>query len=147
MKISDLAHTISGLLTRRIKFPKRRPPKIGLRWKRQLIAERVWETKRSKGWKKIDSAINHVAEEFKLSPSTVWKCWSDFGNPAGYELKLEKLQYDAMITEAYDLANEARREAAIESLKETKGNREFTDEEIETAANELVEWAPDYDYD
>jgi hypothetical protein len=47
-------------------------------------------------------------------------------------------------------AYEARAEAAIEWLKESEGDREFTDEEIQDAANELdaalQAWASDDDY-
>ena len=58
---------------------------------------------------------------------------------AGYELREEELLFDAMVDAAY----EARWNDAVEWLKEHEGDREFTDEEIETAAEGLDEWAVD----
>ena len=45
-----LAAVMEGLLTKKIKFPNRKP-KQDLEEKRQAIAERVWEVKKTKGWK------------------------------------------------------------------------------------------------
>ena len=48
---------------------------------------------------------------------------------------------DAMLDAAY----EARSETALEWLKESEGDREFTDEEIEDAAHELDQASHDLD--
>jgi hypothetical protein len=126
-----------------IKFPRRRPPKRGLYWEKQALAERVWEAKKANGWKKISSAIELVAGEEKCSPRTIWDCWKVF-DPAGYEIRREEAAFDAML----DAANEARAEAALEWLKENEGDCEFTDEEIADAAHELdqEDWRDHDDY-
>jgi hypothetical protein len=140
-----LSNTIHGLLTGSLKFPRRRPPKKGLYWEKQKIAEKVWRAKKYNGWKKISSAVDHVAAELKCSPKKVWECWRIF-DPIRYELQQEKNEFDFLMNAAY----EARAEAAIEWLKESEGDREFTDEEIQDAANELdaalQAWASDDDY-
>jgi hypothetical protein len=102
-----LADTISGLLIGSIKPPRGRPRKRGLWLERREIARRVWDTKKSKGWKKVGSAIEDVAKQLKCSPRTVYKCWAEF-DPAGYELKLEKLKYDAMLDATYEARAEGR---------------------------------------
>jgi hypothetical protein len=117
-----LADTIHGLLTKKIKWPRRRPPKKGLYRQKQEIAERVWRTMKSNGWKKIGSAIEHIASEEKCSPRTVWECWKVF-DPDAYEYRREKAEFDFMM----DVANEARAEAALEWLKENEGDREFAE--------------------
>ena len=63
-----LGRVIHGLLSRTIKFPRRRPPKRGLYSKKHALAEKVWKLKKAKGWKKIGSAIEAVASEEKCSP-------------------------------------------------------------------------------
>ena len=45
-----LAAVIEGLLAKKIKFPNRKP-KQDLEEKRQAIAGRVWEVKKTEGWK------------------------------------------------------------------------------------------------
>jgi hypothetical protein len=73
----------------------------------------------------------------RRSERYVWGCWKIF-DPAGYEHQREEAEFDFMM----DAANDARWAAAIESLKEEHGEREFTDEEIEDAAADLDEkWA------
>jgi hypothetical protein len=136
-----LATTVFELLSSKIKFPRRRPKKRSLDWERRQVGERVWETKKRKAFKKISSAVADVAKDLGLSQKTVWKCWSAF-DVLGYELRREKLEHDAMI----ELAYEARWEAAVESLREEHGDREFTDEEIEAEAKVLDEALRDYDY-
>jgi hypothetical protein len=127
-----LADTIHGLLTKKIKWPRRRPPKKGLYSEKRQVAERVWNLKKARGWQKVSSAISHVAKELKLSERTVWGCWKVF-DPAGYEYLLKRVEFDFMM----DAGMDERREAAIELLKEEHGEREFTDEEIEDAAYEV----------
>ena len=130
-----LADIIVGLLTGKIKFTKRRPPKRGLHWQKQNIAEAVWNAKKRNGWKKISSAISYVAKELKLSERTVWGCWKVF-DAFRYEIRREKIELDAMLDDGHT----ARWEAAVEWLTETEGaDRQFTDEEIEAAAERLDE--------
>ena len=127
-----LAKVIRDILTGAIAFPRKRPKKKGLNWEKERLAEQVWNIKKSKGWKKISSAVEYVAKEKGCSPRTVWKCWAGF-NPVRYEIKREEALYDAM----YSDAMEASREAAMEYLTETEGAREFSNEEIADAEHEL----------
>jgi hypothetical protein len=138
---SHLADVLKGLLTGQIKFPKKRPPKRELRSERQEIAEWVWELKKSKVYPKVENIVDYVAKELGCSTGKVWACWRGF-NPAHYEDKLEQRQYDAMLDEA----REALAKAAVEWLKENEGDREFTDEEIEDAAQHLSEEWAKYEY-
>ena len=48
-------------------------------------------------------------------------------------MRREKIEHDLMM----DIANEARWDAAVESLREQHGDREFTDEEVEDEAEAL----------
>jgi hypothetical protein len=138
---SHLADVLKGLFTGRVKFPKRRPPKRGRFSESRRIAERVWETKKTKRYSKIENAIDDVAEQLGCSAGKVWTCWRDF-DPARYEHQKADDAYWAM----YDAAMEYRAEAALESLQREFGNRaEFSDEEIETAAQEMDEAYRDYD--
>jgi hypothetical protein len=138
-----LSSVILGHLSGTTNFPKRRPPKKGLYWEKRSIAERVWRAKKANGWKKIGSAVDHVAQELRCSSKTVWNAWKVF-DPVAYELKQEELLFDALL----DAANEARWESAIESLKAEHGEREFTDEEIADAAYEIdqQDWRDHDDY-
>ena len=88
-----LRQVLSGLLSGGIKFPRRRPPKKGLYGEKQSIALKVWRAKKENGWKKITSAVDHVAKELGRSPKTVWECWRVF-DPVGYELRREKVEFD-----------------------------------------------------
>jgi hypothetical protein len=116
------------------------PPKKGLYREKREVAERVWNLKKARGWKKVGSAIEHVAKEMRRSERYVWGCWKIF-DPVRHEYQLEEAEFDAIL----DAARDARWEATIESLKEEHGEREFTDEEIADAAHELDQkgW-PDY---
>ena len=138
-----LAEIIEGLFTGRIKLPRGRVPQRDLWYQKKVIAEQVWRVKKSNGYAKIGSAIDHVAKELKCSPRKVWNCWRGF-KPAAYEealeMKLQELHFDTMSDSYY----ETRAESALEWLKETEGDREFSDEEIEAAAQKLDE---DYDWD
>jgi hypothetical protein len=113
-----LAGVILGHLSGSTTFPKRRPPKQGLYWEKHSIAEKVWWAKKSNGWKKISSAVAHVAGELKCSPRKVCDCLKVL-DPAGYEIKREEAEFEAMLDAAY----EARWEAAVESLREEHGER------------------------
>jgi len=127
-----LANVIFGLLTGKIKFPRGRPKKKFAEQEREQIAERVLETKKRKGWRKISSAIDEVAKELGLSKKTVWDCWSRF-DVIRYEIRQENYDFDAMLDAHY----EQRWEDAKGYLTEKEGARDFTDEEIEAAAQFL----------
>jgi hypothetical protein len=94
----------------------------------------VLSLSRRKGWEKIEAAVLKVAEQERISPRTVWSRWADPDYRLWANLTLEKHEYDAML----DLAHEAAWEEARESLAAEHGEREFTDEEIESRIEELV---------
>jgi hypothetical protein len=135
-----LAEIIEGLFTGRIKLPRGRVPQRDLWYQKKVIAEQVWRVKKSNGYAKIGSAIDHVAKELKCSPRKVWNFWRGF-NPIAYEEKLSDMHYDALRDEAL----EARAESALEWLKENEGDRGFSDEEIEAADQKLDEDLRDWD--
>jgi hypothetical protein len=91
-----LAAVIEGLLTKKIKFPNRKP-KQDLEEKRQAIAEHVWRVKKTSGWK-LRSVVDSVATEKKCSPQTVWAAWGIYG-PAlvGTELLRAKYDLDSLV--------------------------------------------------
>jgi hypothetical protein len=143
-----LADFVAAFLNGKAKFPHRRPKRRGLQNERSRIAEQVYEARvratlasgRLKP-SKLSSVIQDVAAKRRISPTTLWKCWSEF-DLCGYELWREEMVDDA----ARFAADEARWESAIESLKDEWGpGREFTDEEIEAAVKELDECGRDYD--
>jgi hypothetical protein len=91
-----LAAVIEGLLTKKIKFPNRKP-KQDSEEKHQVLAERVWEVKKTTGWK-LRSVVDSVAKERRCSPKTVWSAWAVFG-PAleAGEVLREKYDTDALV--------------------------------------------------
>jgi len=86
-----LATVIEGLLTKKISFPNRKP-KQDLEEKRQAIARRVLEVKKTKRWK-LRSVVDFVAKEKRLSPKTVWTAWGYWG-PALVAGELLREKYD-----------------------------------------------------
>jgi hypothetical protein len=106
-----LADIVSGVLTGKRNFARSRPKKR--RGENEKIGEQVWLAKRNEGLKKISSAIDKVARDLGISDRTVWKCWKSF-DVLAYELRWERVEHDFLM----DMANEARRKAAILSLKE-----------------------------
>ena len=91
-----LAAVIEGLLTKKIKFPNRKP-KQDLEEKRGAIAERVWEVKKTKGWK-LRSVVDSVAKEMRCSPRTVWAAWDEFGSVlVATEVLRERYDIDALV--------------------------------------------------
>jgi hypothetical protein len=108
---------------------------------RKWTVLRVLSLSQRKGWEKVGAAIQKIAQEEGISPRTVWSRWAQGDYRLWAHLTLEKLEHDAMV----DLAHEAAWEAAMESLAEEHGDREFTDEEIESRLEQLQqEWA-DFD--
>ena len=101
-----LAKVIRDILTGEIAFPRKRPKKKGLDWEKKRLAEQVWDIKKSKGWKKISSAVEYVAKEKGCSPRTVWKCWAGF-DPIRYEIDQEDRllhYYDLFATKRWQQA-------------------------------------------
>jgi hypothetical protein len=138
-----LAAVVFDLLTGKTNFPRRRPKKKMLEWDNEQIGQEVWVVKKRERLQKISSAVERVANERHISPRTVWKCWKSF-DFLSYEFRREKAEFDYLM----DMANETRREAAVNSLKEAHGDRAFTDEEIEAEAQELdtalQDWGDEY---
>ena len=126
-----LVEVLSKLLKGEITFPRRRPPNRLLGWEHKDIAKRVVSLNRYHGWDKIGAAVKQTSAEFNCSEPKVWKCLKEFRGLIVYQM--EEDEYGAMIDAAY----EARWEAALESLKETHGDRKFSDEEVEAEAEEL----------
>jgi hypothetical protein len=98
---------------------------------------------KSGNFAKIDSAVQEVAKQRRISPTTVWKCWSQF-DTASYQIQHEKAEFDFLC----DMAYETGRETAIGSLRKEHGpDKEFTDEEIDAEAERLAEeWGRLADY-
>ena len=94
------------------------------------IGNRVHQLK----WQGAKKPTVIAATEFDCSVRKVEKCYN-IHRKALEHYQREKDEHDFLIDEYY----ETRREAAIESLKEEHGDREFTDEEIEAEAEELDE--------
>jgi hypothetical protein len=135
----QLATVIHGLLTGKIKRPKHRPKKQSTEWEAQQIARDVIHLHRYRPeWSKLSAAVKKVAKDRDCAESKVWAALKD--HRIGAVVRLEELEYDAMWEAAY----EARWKAAVDSLKEEHGDREFSDEEVEAAAQELDEAGADY---
>jgi hypothetical protein len=68
-----------------------------LETKRQAIAERVWEVKKTTGWK-LRSVVADVAKEMRCSVGTIWSAWGEFGDTlARGEALSEKYDLDALV--------------------------------------------------
>ncbi len=91
-----MASVIGGLLSGETSFPNRKP-KQDLETKRQAIAERVWEVKKTTGWK-LRSVVADVAKEMRCSVGTIWSAWGEFGDTlARGEALSEKYDLDALV--------------------------------------------------
>jgi len=134
-----LAEVVSGLLTRKMSFPSRRPKGTMTLWKRRDVAERVWI--KHKRLPKISRAVAEVAKELKCSERKVWACWEKGAYVGLFEAREEEARYEAMAEAAYDQRwNDAR-----DSLVEKHGpERDFTDEEIAAEAKVLDEAMADW---
>ena len=132
-----LATVVLGLLTGEIKLPARRPKSAETTDEPKQIAKMVLQVhKWHRGWERLSAAVKQVAQRKGCSESKVWNALRNHRLLA--ELHLDKVEYDTMVDAAYT----ANREAAIESLKQEYGDREFSDEEVEAAVVELERaWA------
>ena len=103
-----LADMIEALLTKKIKFPNRKP-KQDLEERRQALAARVWEVKKEKNWK-LRAVVDFVAEEMRCSSSSVWAAWGEFG-PAlvASDLLRERYDIDAIADNLMTAAREDRK--------------------------------------
>lgn len=133
-----LADTVSRLLSKEMSFPPGRPKKDGHR-ERHWIAVRVWEILRS-GWTtKVESAIARVSQERRAAGKKPWSirhiytCWGE-ADLTAFDFTYEKRRLDEMLDAAYTAADAA----ATEHLTEIHGSREFTEEEISNAVDELA---------
>ena len=140
-KVRDhLANVVLGLLTGKIKLPAHRPNKAETAEEPKQIAKMVLQVhKWHRGWEKLSAAIKQVAQRKGCSESKVWNALRNHRLLA--ELHLDNAEYDTMVDAAY-MAN---REAAIESLKQEYGDREFSDEEVEAALEELEKASANFD--
>ena len=95
-----LADVIRDLLTDKRKFPRRRPPKALITFangrEQPSIEFRVWQTKKRKGYKKVESAIDDVAKELKITPRTVYKYWRKF-DPIECEMSFRKMVMESAL--------------------------------------------------
>lgn len=137
-----LAEVVLGLLTGKVKLPAHRPTKRATSEMDAKRGQLVWELKQQKEWRKTSAAVKRAAELLGCSKDTVWKSWGRFLR-SRQALREERAQFDAEM----DLANEFyefRWSEAVAYLKSEEGERDFTDEEIEAAAEILDEkWARD----
>ena len=134
-KVRDhLANVVLGFLTGRIKLPAHRPKRAETAEEPKQIAKMVLQVhKWHRGWEKLSAAVKQVAQRKGCSESKVWNALRNHRLLS--ELHLDKVEYDTMVDAAY-------REAAIESLKQEYGDREFSDEEVEAAFEALEKaWA------
>jgi hypothetical protein len=137
-KVRDhLATVVLGLLTGKIKLPAHRPKRAETAEEAKQIPKMVLQVhKWHRGWEKLSAAVKQVAQRKGCSESKVWNALRNHRLLA--ELHLDKVEYDTMVDAAYT----ANREAVIESLKQEYGDREFSDEEVEAAVEELEKaWA------
>ena len=118
-----------GVLTRKIKFPPHRPKRLQTYSQAVEIGNRVHELKCETG---EESRTRWSPPNSSCSISKVEQVYAAHKN-ALKEYQREKYEYDFLL----DMAHEARAEAALEYLKEEHGEREYTDEEIESAAQYL----------
>ena len=130
---AHLAKIILALLTKKIQFPAHRLAKSKTFMDQIAIGSRIQDLKRQGAKKPFET----VAVEFGCSVRKVQGCWAvyrDFSR----ELQAEKYRDDY----ERDMAHEAHRAAAVQSLKDEHGDRDFSEEEIEAAEQELAEaWA------
>jgi hypothetical protein len=110
-----LAAVIEGLLTKKIKFPNRKP-KQDLEEKRLAIAVRVREVKKTKGWK-LRSVVDSVAKEMRCSPRTVWSAWDEFGSALDATEVLSERYDIAALVEAVMTAGRAGAKLSDEQMK------------------------------
>lgn len=127
---SHLASTIEGLLTKKIRFPRRRPKGSAV-WDKHEIALRVWDLLNNAGWEKTEAAVKRVSEEKGCSEGTVWKSWMAFDRIA-YAIMRQNESLEAML----DAAHAEAYDAAVEHLAQTQGW--FTEEDIH-AVMEAIE--------
>ena len=74
-----LAAIVEGLFTRKVHFPRGRPPKAGgTIFDKLRIAEEVWQLKHSKKWKKTTAAIKRIAEQSGKCERDIWNCWKGY---------------------------------------------------------------------
>jgi hypothetical protein len=148
---SHLAGIIRGLLTGDVKIPNHRPTKSHSGKKTWKIALRVVELRRSGEWDKVGAAVRKVAEEFRCSETKVWGCLKQFRDyPRELEITEWHNWYDWRQREEERREEERREEERREEerreeewreqrneaeayLVETKGDRDYTDKEIEDA--------------
>ena len=123
-----LALTVLALLTKKIAFPAHRPEKMKTFTEKMAIGARVRELKNQRAKKPFET----VSVEFNCCVRKVQSCWAVYRDLAE-ELSRAKHENDALREMAY----EANRAAAVQSLKEEHGDRDFSEEEIEAAEHEL----------
>jgi hypothetical protein len=132
-----LATVVFGLLTGKIKRPAHRPKSQKIEQDAKEIAKQVLVLNRWQGWEKRIAAVKHVAQKLGCGEQKVWNALRDHGFEA--ERNLDKREFEIL-----DDANTAMREAAVNSLNDKYGDREFTHEEVKAEADELAESLADY---
>ena len=125
-----LGWIVLALLTKKIKFPAHRSAKTKTFSEKMAIGSRVRDLKHQRAKKPFET----VAVEFNCSVKKVQNCWAVYRDLAK-ELSRAKHEANALREMAY----EANRAAAVQSLKEEHGDRDFSEEEIEAAEHELNE--------
>ena len=106
-----------AVLTKKIKFPAHRVAKSKTFQDKILIGGRVQELKHQR----VKKPIETVAVEFDCSVRKVEACWAVY-----QDFSQERQAGDYEI----DMANEAHRSEAVQSLKDEHGDRDFSEEEI-----------------
>jgi hypothetical protein len=134
---AHLAKMVLALLDKKIEFPAHRLQKSKTFQDQITIGSRVQDLKHQRAKKPFET----VAVEFGCSVRKVqgsWAVYRDFSE----ELSQERRRDDALI----DMAYEAAHNAAMATLKEEHGDREFTDEEVSDEIDAQQQATADFDY-